>query len=379
MCVPGLWDERSCRNVSSRFLLLVVAVLLGLAGSLLSAGPASALSSVDGGKPSVQKTRSADVKKVGRSSLKVDDQTGESAKKPPPDFPADGEAAIVPVDGSWSAPTDFGVSVRSDDPNTAPTNVAVEVVGQQSEDGVGGGGLVLEVTPTKDTATASGEAAGGVASSPAPEDQPTASPDSSSSEEPAESVEKAAPSPEPEPTADPAAPGSVKPETGFTGAVEVRIDYAKFASAGGGDWASRLKLVRVEDCRAAKGKGNEKKVDCVEAAPLETTDGEAAPLESTDGEAAPLESTDGETASLAAEDESASLESTNDSEEQTVSMVVPAETLDTGSPTMFALAATNSGSTGTYAATPLNPAGRGPLVATVVTLRGVFRSRRRRG
>lgn len=267
----------------------------------------------------MQKSRSADVSKVGRANKKIDDSTREAAKKsrPKPVFPADGEAAIVPVGGSWSTSTELGVSVRSEDPAQAPTNIAVEVVGQSSEDGVGGGGLVLEVTPTKDTAAAAGQA-DGLASRPSPADQPTKSPDASSlTTEPTGSPEKTSPSPEPEPTSDPAESSAAKPETGFTGSVEVRVDYAKFATAFGGDWASRLKLMRVEDCKPAKDKAKEKKVDCEPATPLE---------------------------------------SRNDTEQQTVSAVVPAETLATGSPTMFAVAAADSGSSGTFAATPLNPA-----------------------
>ena len=311
----GVLPYFSARRSSPRQ-WLSVAIVVGLTVSLMSGGSVAASGAESGGKPSVQKTRSADVRKVGHSSPKTDDQTREAAKKrrPKPVFPADGEAAIVPVGGSWSSSPELGVSVRSKDPAQAPTNIAVEVVGQSSENGVGGGGLILEVTPTKEEAASANDPA----ANSAPEDLPKTSPDFT------ESPEKASPSPEPKPKNDPAAAASVKPETGFTAPVEVRVDYAKFATASGGDWASRLQLMRVEDCKPAKGKvkdkakANDKKVDCEPAA--------------------------------------TPLESTNDTEEQTVSAVVPAETLAKGSPTMFAVAAASSGSTGTYAATPLNPA-----------------------
>jgi RHS repeat-associated protein len=318
-------------------------VFFALTASLLSAGSVSASAAEPGGKPSVQKTRSADVTRVGASSPKTDDQTSKAAKpRPEPVFPADGEAAIVPVDGSWSSATDLGVSVRSEDPVKAPTNIAVKVVGQSSEAGVGGGGLVLEVTPTKDTAAAV-EGADDPTASPSPEVQPTASPDASSlTTEPTEAPEKTSPTPEPEPEPDPAAGAAVKPETGFTGSVEVRVDYSKFATASGGDWASRLKLMLVEDCKPTKGKDPTKKVDCepATATPKPTNEAAAGSLEPTTEEAATA----------------TALKSTNDTEQQTVSAVVPAETLATGSPTMFAVAAADSGATGTYAATPLNPA-----------------------
>ncbi len=293
---------------------------LALTASLLTANSVAASGAEPGERLSVQKARSADVKKVGRSSPKINDQTRDAAKKarPKPVFPADGEAAIVPVGGSWSTSPELGVSVRSEDPAKAPTNIAVEVVGQASEEGVGGGGLVLEVTPTKDTSSARGDA---VPPTSAPAD-PTASPDAASVTEPAETAEKAPAVPESNPKTGPDAKGSVNPEMGFSAPVEVRVDYSKFASAMGGDWASRLKLVRVENCKPVKanadGKSTDKKVDCEPA----TTP----------------------------------LASKNDTENQTVSAVVPAETLATGSPTMFAVAAADAGSSGTFAATPLNPA-----------------------
>ncbi len=179
--------KRHFRTVSTALVFLTLTASLLTANSVAASGAAAA------GKPSVQKTRSADVKKVSHSSGKTDDQTRDAAKKarPKPVFPADGEAAIVPVDGSWSTPTELGVSVRSKDPANAPTNIAVKVVGQSSEEGVGGGGLVLEVTPTKDTATVVGQA-DDPAASPSPAAQPSASPDTASSTtEPTKSPEKA--------------------------------------------------------------------------------------------------------------------------------------------------------------------------------------------
>ena len=332
---------RSEVSASRIRVLLSVAVAAGLTVSLLSGSPAVAAPGDRGDRPAVQKTRSADVSKVGGTNKRVDDDTRDTAAtraRSKAVFPADGESAIVPVDGSWSTSTDLGVSIRSKDPAQAPENIAVKVVGQSSEDGVGGGGLVLEVTPTKESAGAS-EPADGAAASPEPADEPTTPPEASSlAAEPTQSPDEAAQTPEPDSPGDLAGFSAVKPETGFTAPVEVRVDYAKFATAIGGDWASRLKLMLVDDCKPAKGKGNGKKVDCEPAATsLESTNGEAAALESTDGEAA-------------------ALESRNDTEEQTVSAVVPAETFATGSSTMFAVAAADSGSTGTLAATPLNPA-----------------------
>lgn len=173
------WSDGSASRMR---VLLSAGVAAGLTVSLLSGSPAVAAPGDGPGRPAVQKTRSADVSKVVGKDKRVEDQTREAAKKPrkKPVFPADGEAATVPVDDSWSPSTEFGVSVRSKDPARAPENVAVKVVGQSSEDGVGGGGLILEVTPTKDAPAASGQP-DDPAASPSPADEPTMPPDDSSS------------------------------------------------------------------------------------------------------------------------------------------------------------------------------------------------------
>ncbi|MDF9878676.1 RHS repeat-associated core domain-containing protein [Cellulosimicrobium cellulans] len=101
---------------------------------------------------------------------------------------------------------------------------------------------------------------------------------------------------------------SVEPENGVTqetGPVEVQVDYSGFADARGGDWASRLRLVALPSC--------------------DVVDPEA----------------------RCAQD-LVPLDSANDATTSTVSAVVPAAQMGT-----LALAASASGSTGDWSATPL--------------------------
>lgn len=100
-----------------------------------------------------------------------------------------------------------------------------------------------------------------------------------------------------------------------TSAARVRLDYSSFRDAYGGDWAGRLRLVRLPACALTTPRS----ASCRQQTPLG---------------------------------------SINDAKTQTVSATVPLSTSTTARPTVLAAEATGSGGGGSYGATSLAPSGQ---------------------
>ncbi len=118
----------------------------------------------------------------------------------------------------------------------------------------------------------------------------------------------------------------VRPQTTGPGPVRLSVDYSGFAHAYGGDWASRLRLVRLPEC-AATTPG---RAECRSATPVESANDSA--TQTVDAEV-----------TLAAEMATATARSA----QPDAATVAPAGAL-------FALSAGTSGSAGDWSATPLS-------------------------
>lgn len=173
------------------------------------------------------------------------------------------DAEVVQVDAEEPVAEAGPVTVEVVE-GTPAAGVSVEVHDEDAAEAAGVDGILLEISPAPAEAVEP-EAAPGVAD-PAPADPSTSQP---GEVEPAPGVEPvptesatADPAPTDEPenevASDPAAEIDVATvETTANGAeggadddtvVEVSIDYAEFAQAYGGDWASRLRVVSLPDC-----------------------------------------------------------------------------------------------------------------------------------
>lgn len=186
--------------------LLVIACVGGLVQAVdapSQAAPGSARSKLSHTGPQVKKTKSVPVKSIGSA---VKDLTKPVTRSKPAGraWPKAGRQVAAEARAeSWSRPA-AGVSVRGGR-STKPTKVTVETVGRLGKPGRAASGYVYRLTSTDVSQR-------------------------------------------------------------FSKGSKVRLSYADFANAGGGDLANRLKLALVEGCKTSDGFAS-----CKEVTPLETS------------------------------------------------------------------------------------------------------------
>ncbi|WP_456694948.1 DUF6443 domain-containing protein [Aeromicrobium sp. P5_D10] len=266
---------------------LVAALGTVLTAGMLTASPSVAASA---GTPDVDQTASVKVTKSAAKAAQQDLAVTDTDRLPKPDWPAAGETTELAVSDEFAE--DDEIAVRSSDPETAPATVTVESLGKLAPKNVTGQGPVYTVTP------AAQSQAPGVTEAPV---QPQSSAESLQDDEEAETP----------PTEVPVDPPSEEPAetpTMPTADLEIQLGYQDFEGAFGGNWASRLSAVKLDDCVTV-----DDELSCTKTTPLE---------------------------------------STNDSEAKTVTAVLPAGSYNVGAVTM-ALVAGDSGDQGSYSASPL--------------------------
>lgn len=225
------------KRVSHRTMATIVAsVSVAVCTSLLTVVPAAAGPSND--RPKVRTIKSVPVSKVHAKGLKKK-SLGNALKFTPQQLPKRGATVESALSDKWSASAG-GLSVRTTTGKGAGRSIGVTPLGQTAKSSVTGVGPVFEVTQSDAPPPASpGAAATTPTSTPTP---------SANTPTPTQSVDS----------------GKAGDPLGTP--LEIKVDYAQFANAFGGAWASRLKLVKLDDCKTTKTG-----VDCSKAEPLKTT------------------------------------------------------------------------------------------------------------
>ena len=274
---------RSIRTSLRRTTLLALGPLL--TAGLLATTPGIAAAAGD--PPSPENIESVDVSGVDTDAAPKDAAGIGTAPLPDPDWPDAGVTTEIELSDDFVA-GDQDIDARAEDPTEAPAAITIENLGKMPTSSPLGPGTAYtivpnvvapdpEAAPEPDIADPSEPGADAVdpdaaidnalfspssrsalwtvttpTPSPTPEPTPTPSPDPSENPE--------VPDPDAETPEEPA------PDEPYTAPIEVQLNYADFAGAYGGNWASRLHAVLMEDCTTVN-----EQLSCATSTPLEST------------------------------------------------------------------------------------------------------------
>lgn len=226
---------------------IAASVSVAVCASLLTVVPAPAASASDD-RPKVKAIKSVPVSKVQTKGLKKK-SLGKALAFTPSQLPKRSETVESALSDQWSDPAG-GLSVRTKTGKGANRSIGVTPLGKTAKSSVTGVGPVFEVS-TQPSVADSAEPDPNKSDAPPPASPgktgtpPTPTPATSAPTQKNEDVDKAG-----EPLEAP---------------LEIKVDYSQFANAFGGAWASRLKLVKLDDCETTKAG-----VDCSKVEPLKT-------------------------------------------------------------------------------------------------------------
>ncbi len=267
--------NRSRRRPGHQRIRRGVLLLLGpvVAASLIVATPGTSAAVTTA--PDVAATDSVDVTDVptGANLPDVGAESTKTVPLPEVTWPKPEDAVEIPVteDAPEGADPDQPLAT-TDDPTGAPETISVEPVGKLPENSAAGLGAAYRITTPTPTASPTTPEAPTTPESPAPStdgvgqawfnrtvssglfspvDDPTtpAPTETPAPSEPSPTITPETPDPTDPPTI-PTDPGEDPAPTDdpYTSDVDVQLSYADFAGAYGGDWASRLQAVLLTDC-----------------------------------------------------------------------------------------------------------------------------------